>query len=203
MQPVSTALTGAIEAISQTVENQTGTAISGATSEELRMYGELVALADLSTPDEVDSALVGLLTSQLGLSVALDMRRDWTGQRPFLRKVADLSIRSPSREATKQALKLLSIAEQPALDEEVMGWLAILRTLVRAPNNSEFEAELVLRAYCDKLREFPADIVRHVLAAWPDQSEWWPTWIDLKQALSDASTPRRTMIFHASKLLHT
>lgn len=201
MQPVSTVLTGAIEAISQTVENQTGTAISAPTSEELRMYGELADLAGLSTPDEVDNALVGLLTSQLGLSVTLDTGRDWTQQRPFLRKVVNLSIRSPSREATRHALKILTMAEQPASAEEIMGWLAILRTLVRAPNNSEFEAELVLRAYCEKLREFPKDVVRYVLTKWPDHSEWWPTWVDLRQALFDACTPRRALVVRASKLL--
>lgn len=201
MQPVSTALTGAIEAINQAAKNQTGRAISEVTSEELRMFGELADLAGLSTPDEVDNALVGLLTSQLGLSVTLDTRRDWTGERPFLRKVANASISSPSRDSTRQALKLLSIAEQPALDGEIMGWLAILRTLVRAPSHSDFEAELVLRAYCEKLREYPGDIVRHVLTTWPDHSEWWPTWVQLKQALSDVFTPRRALVFHTSKLL--
>lgn len=202
MQPLSTALTGTIEAIKSRVENQTGTAISAITSDESRLFGELIATGDLSSPDDVDEALVALLTSQLGLSVKLTITRDFSGKHPYRRELRDLALISPDEEATQTAIRVMTAAFQPATEQSAIGWLATLRTLVKARAASEFEAEITIRAYSEKLRDYPADIVQHVLATWPDHSEWWPSWHELKICLDECGVPRKALKQRLYRLLH-
>jgi hypothetical protein len=202
MQPVSTALSGAIDAIKIRASSPTGTAISKHTSEELRMFGELIAIADLSTPTEVDNALVVLLTSQLGLSIILETSNDWSGNHPYRRDIRKLVVDSPSLAASQNALRCMTIAETPATDEQAVGWLATLRTMVKARASSDFEYEITLHAYCEKLRNFPADIVQHVLRTWPDNSEWWPCWHELLECLTDAFQIRSTLKHRIAKSLN-
>ena len=202
MQSVSTVLTGAIEAINRRAANRTGTAISAANSEDSRAIGALIEVANLKGSDEVDTALAGLLTSQLGLSVNFQTLNKATSERPFQRETISLSVKSPSVEATRSALRLLSAAEKPASNKQVTGWLATLRTLVKARTTSNFESEIMLRAHAERLQDYPADIVEHVLRTWPDHSEWWPSWFELRSCLRDAASPRQALIFAVAKKLH-
>lgn len=62
--------------------------------------------------------------------------------------------------------------------------------MVARRNAGDDEAELTLACYAENLREFPSDIVLAVLRDWPNRSQWWPTWFELRELL-EPLTQRR------------
>lgn len=93
----------------------------------------------------------------------------------------------------KGALKTVKLAKSPAAMNAMIGWLAELSVQVAYRAQTEFNGELTLKVYARNLGEYPADVVRDVLRAWPAESKWWPTWHELKERL-DAKAQRRRML---------
>lgn len=89
------------------------------------------------------------------------------------------------------ALNVANASLAPASVEAIEEWLAILsvKTVPRA--DSAGRLELMVSTYAAHLREYPGDVVRHVLAAWA--GKWWPTWGELAERL-DELTDTRLMI---------
>jgi len=52
----------------------------------------------------------------------------------------------------------------------------------------------MVRAYCDELQRFPADIVLYVLRSIADTSPWFPAWADLHQELRWRTEKRSLML---------
>lgn len=63
-------------------------------------------------------------------------------------------------------------------------------TLVAKKERDSDVTELELVAYGQKLMEWPGDVVRDVLNAYPDTHKWWPEWATLRALLAEASAER-------------
>ena len=89
------------------------------------------------------------------------------------------------------ALKVINASLAPASVETLEEWLAILSVKTIQRNDTAGRVELMVSTYAAHLREYPADVVRHVLAGW--SGKWWPTWGELVERL-DEHTDHRLMI---------
>ena len=98
-------------------------------------------------------------------------------------------------ETLRQARKFLT----PAPDHVIEGWLAELSVIVAKREDDDLTAELRLRAYVNRLRDFPADAVRYVLLTktW----KFWPTWEELAQELNAVVEQRRAVIWALERRL--
>lgn len=82
-----------------------------------------------------------------------------------------------------KAKSLLLDALAPAKDRALIEALARMSTLVARRNAGDDDAELTLACYVERLREYPADLVLATIADWPNRSQWWPTWFELRERL--------------------
>jgi hypothetical protein len=89
------------------------------------------------------------------------------------------------------ALKVINASLAPASVETIEEWLAVLSVKTIQRNDTAGRVELMVSTYAAHLREYPADVVRHVLAGW--SGKWWPTWGELVERL-DELTDQRLMI---------
>ena len=58
-----------------------------------------------------------------------------------------------------------------------------MRFLTKARAEHQDDLKFMLAIYADKLSEYPADVVMHVLKTQPSQSMWWPAWDELRDRL--------------------
>lgn len=92
------------------------------------------------------------------------------------------------------ARSIIRSALQPAADRTTLVLLAKLSALVAQRADSDAGAEVQLAAYAERLREYPADIVAEVLRDWPNRSQWWPTWFELRERLEPKLQRRLAML---------
>jgi hypothetical protein len=64
-----------------------------------------------------------------------------------------------------------------------------LRTTRRAGEDEQLEARI--EQYAADLVVYPMDIALPALDRWPEQSQWWPSWHELTQAMNVAINERR------------
>lgn len=79
-------------------------------------------------------------------------------------------------------------------DQMIAEGLARLRSLTASRASTAEDFDLATSAYADKLREYPDDAVRIVLAEAPDRSKWWPTWFELRERLEYHTRHRRLIL---------
>ena len=113
------------------------------------------------------------------------------GDTTFRQRPTSLTVNIASSADVAAALNVANASLAPASVEAIEEWLAILsvKTVPRA--DSAGRLELMVSTYAAHLREYPGDVVRHVLAAWA--GKWWPTWGELAERL-DELTDTRLMI---------
>ena len=97
------------------------------------------------------------------------------------------------------ALKVINASLAPASVETLEEWLAILSVKTIQRTDSAGRAELTVSTYAAHLREYPADVVRHVLAGW--SGKWWPTWGELVERLDEHTDHRLMIRDHLADLL--
>ena len=76
---------------------------------------------------------------------------------------------------------------------KALGRLKVLTVLTVARGAGETDLTLQLAAYAAKLADWPADVVREVLATQPRISKWWPAWAELEERLRELAAPRRAL----------
>lgn len=91
--------------------------------------------------------------------------------------------------------RLLRAAEQaltPPTEGMLRAWLAELSILLPMRAGEAGEQDLRLRAYSDRLRPYPADIVRAALLdrVW----SFWPSWAELHPVLETCMATRRSAV---------
>lgn len=69
---------------------------------------------------------------------------------------------------------------RPLDEEDLLVELGKLRMKVARKAEDQHDTVLLMEAYCEELREYPADIVMEVLRLWPRLSKFWPTLDDLR-----------------------
>lgn len=107
---------------------------------------------------------------------------------------------SDSVEADK-AERIVQGLTAPAPQAKLVEWITICAALTAQPRDDDMASELKLRAYVEKLAEYPGDIVNAVLKDWPEKSKWFPTWADLKAALDTHMGIRPFVVNHVRREL--
>lgn len=111
------------------------------------------------------------------------------GETTFRQKVASLTVTSASSADLPAALNVIEESLLPAPTETIEQWLAELSVKTARRKESTAGGELALSVYTAHLREFPADVVRHVLTSY--RGVWFPTWGELADRMDDFVEPRR------------
>jgi hypothetical protein len=94
----------------------------------------------------------------------------------------------------ERAERIVSALEAPAPQAKLIEWVTLCAVLTAQPRDDDMTSELKLRAYVEKLAEYPGDIVREVLSDWPGKSKWFPTWAELKAALDKHAGVRPLLV---------
>lgn len=63
----------------------------------------------------------------------------------------------------------------PASDDVVIRSLLKCHSLTAKKDQDGINADIMIEAYAEELREFPADVVERVLGNWPKANKWFPT----------------------------
>ena len=87
---------------------------------------------------------------------------------------------------------IMDQSQEPQLKDIAMG-LAKLDALTARPGKTEMDIDLMIQAYSDKIREYPADAVIKALDTLAD-NHWFPTWAEIKAELDYLTRQRRAII---------
>lgn len=146
-----------------------------------------------ANPDNTDRALEASLTSLLG-SRPVPIWEDRVSEGGWDGVVTGYRLPALSQDLQAKALAIAEKSLTPMTQSECFGLLGELRLLVPPVNMSEETMEAQLGLYARKLAEYPADVVRRVLATQPNISRWWPAWSELKERLDLFSARRRKLL---------
>lgn len=94
----------------------------------------------------------------------------------------------------QRALQTVQQSLMPMTGAECQKALAKLRLMTKVRNESTEDIRLTLMFYEEELRNYPADVVRHVLSTQKNLSPWWPAWSELKERLDLYSARRRRLL---------
>lgn len=91
----------------------------------------------------------------------------------------------------------LDAAMTPAPEDALQDWLVELDVIAPKRADDGITAALRLRAYTNRLRDYPADVAKHALLGrtWP----FWPSWAELKDACDELVRDRQRMLFAARR----
>jgi len=133
--------------------------------------------------------------SSLGVHCSVEMETVFPtnehGETTFRQRPTALKVTTDSSADIAAALRVANECLLPASIEQVEAWLAELAIKTVRRKSSEIGSEMALTVYTSHLRQYPADVVRYVLAGWA--GKWWPTWGELAERL-DELTDTRLMI---------
>ena len=141
------------------------------------------------------SAVIASLTQRLGWSIKPVIDRKYPNDGPVVSEIAGYQIAGAKSENRAEALRIVRAAMTPAPEERVIGWLAELSVQVAFRQKTEFTGELTLKVYARNLADYPADVGRETLSAWPKNNKWWPTWHELHTELERRCKPRKALLF--------
>lgn len=147
------------------------------------------------TPDQVEKALVSRASSRgVKLDLIYDHRfpRDERGRSlPVISTCKGVTVRGDADQI--EAVRAdFEKAMEPATPQMIEAWLAELSVVTAKRNDDAFSETLRIRAYVERLSNYPADIVREVLLG--RSYRFFPSWADLHPALELATQPRRMAI---------
>ena len=83
----------------------------------------------------------------------------------------------------QDALAAVETALQPLGDEELVMELTNCLALCVPRRDDQGSIDLATAALLDRLVQYPADIVRHVLEVHPRMSKWFPAWSELYEMI--------------------
>lgn len=96
-------------------------------------------------------------------------------------------------EARLSAIEAVTKSLVPSGDDFAAELLAELWVITAHRSNSDIDIALTVRAYKRRAGEYPADVIRAVVEGW--DSQWWPSWAELKKKLDGRNLRRRQILF--------
>lgn len=144
-----------------------------------------------ATAASLIAALPDSLTATLEPVVSRTFPTSGETQREFLR--FQLTAPVPDQDRS-QALALVKQSLNPMAHTELAKMLVTMRVTTRSKAESSALVDLQLEVYAQKLQDWPADVVRSVLAAWPDTNVFWPSWAELVALMEPLTRKRRALL---------
>ncbi len=102
-------------------------------------------------------------------------------------------IREPPAADMALAIQIAEAIQEPASEREVLAELTRVRVLTVSRDQGTADIELLMAAYADELKRYPADVMREVLRDWPRHSRFWPSLAELTERLDRMMKPRRAL----------
>ena len=196
MKPISSAITGPPNRGPQAANSigagrgETGSVVISTGAPSREMHPELMA--------RLPSANTGAALSRMSsFGVECFVKTETVfpttqdGDTTFRQRPTSLTVNIAGSADVPAALKVINASLAPASLETIEEWLAVLSVKTIQRNDTAGRVELMVSTYAAHLHEYPADVVRHVLAGW--SGKWWPTWGELVERL-DELTDQRLMI---------
>jgi len=121
------------------------------------------------------------------------------GDTTFRQRPTSLTVNIAGSADVPAALKVINASLAPASLETIEEWLAVLSVKTIQRNDTAGRVELMVSTYAAHLHEYPADVVRHVLAGW--SGKWWPTWGELVERLDELTDQRLMIRDHLAALI--
>jgi len=81
----------------------------------------------------------------------------------------------------------------PAEDNDIAQALLKMRALMSHKNDGG-DLDIILEAFVEKLKEYPKDAVLESLTRIPDQTKWFPSWIEIKDDVEFRCQHRMLML---------
>lgn len=92
------------------------------------------------------------------------------------------------------ALKVLETSMKPTPRELVAKELVRMRGLTKARAETAEDMQMIVAAFLDEIRDYPADVVVNACRRWARAEKWWPSWAELKDMLDFRMRRRRALL---------
>ena len=82
----------------------------------------------------------------------------------------------------------------PAPRSSIIEWLTICAVKTVSSRDDDTASDLKLKMFASKLQEYPGDVVKNALDAWPDTHKWFPTWSELRTEIERMADIRPAIV---------
>jgi hypothetical protein len=198
MQPMSSAITGALEAVTQ--RRPTGTSPSEPGSGTLVQAdeGQLRGWLARRTPAETDQALRTSLRSSLGVEVQVRTETRYPAEGGYYRIVVGCDVAAPDPEAQSRGRQMVENGSIGPTKEQAENWLVALQVATAGGRKSEIAQEVALDLYSGCLMRWPVDVAKEAcqrLALKPRKgTAWFPTLAEIEAECERLGGGRRAML---------
>lgn len=203
MQPLNSAISGALGAVTQrsSVGGSPGT--TGSTS--LVIASESAVrdwLLRQPSPEAADAALARSLISTLGVTASPRTRHLFPSDGPAYSVVTGYGIEVVDPANIPAAIVKIEQALTPATTEQCETWLVMLQASTARRTDTEFGSAVAYTVYAAELRRWPADVAKaaceRLARGRPGQTGtyWFPTLAELVSECERFAAPRKAL--HAS-----
>lgn len=203
MQPMSSAITGALRELEQ--QSSTGLAHGGTASGSSLSVSENVArgwlLAQPSVA-EADKALLASLKSQHGVEAIFQTESRFPHEGGYYTAVVGCYVKPEEADKVTAAIARMEAASVQPTREQAEDWLIMLQAATAGGRKGEIDTAIALEVYSGMLAKYPADVAREActnLALKKRQGgNWFPTLADLN-AECEKLADRRKLVLSAMK----
>lgn len=147
-----------------------------------------------SSPAASDKALVELLRRELRRLPRFRERLTFGTDGEATPVLLGVILPPMSEAIRSRCISHLEAFLSPMTDNEAIAMLTSLKLLTvnRGEQGTDLGAQI--KIYAQLLREYPADIVRHVLKSQARMSKWWPAWSELVERLEPLTKKRKALL---------
>lgn len=199
MQPLSSAITGALEAVTPR-SSPGGSPGTIGSSTSLSVNVETVRGWLLAQPsvEAADEALRISLQSSLGVAVGLRTEGRFPENAPAYRVTVGAVLAVTNAENLPAAISRIESSLVAPTKTQAEDWLVMLQAACAGGRKSEMGQMVALELYAGTLTRFPADVAREAcqaLALKPrDGATWFPTLAELNSECERRTMPREAML---------
>lgn len=193
MQPLSSAITGALAAATQ--QEQTGQR-PGETGSG-KSQTAVVAWLELRAPDQTDRELLRSLASSLNVEVILETANRFPENKPVYSEIVSCKLNGLRVENRNAVQAKIQNACTQAPRSKLEDWLVALQAATARRGDDETAMSVALDIYSGALGRYPADVAKAAcmnLALRPESPNWWPTLGELDAECQRLAKPRLAMM---------
>ena len=201
MQPLSSAITGALEAVTPPSSTGIGPGTT-ASSKSVTVSDDTVRgwLLRQPSPEAADAALARSLTSSCNVTVSPRTESRFPRRGGFYAVPVGYEIEEATTADLPAALARVEQALMPATVEQCEGWLVMLQAATARRSEGEAATAVAYSLYASELRQWPADVARAAcqnLARGEGRdgdTNWFPTLAELVAECRRLAAPRKMLV---------
>lgn len=200
MQPLSSATTGVLEAVTQRRSTGGSPGTTGSTN-LVSASNELARdwLLSQINPEAVDAALARSLTSTLGVTAMARVESRFPPEGGYYQVVTGYALDILDHDNIPAAILKVEQACTPATPEQCEGWLVMLQAACAHRTDSEVSSAVAYSLYAAELRRWPADVAKGACERLARGkigqvgTNWFPTLAELVAECERLASPRKAL----------